>query len=144
MIFHVRNYQPEDLSNVLSSFETASYIAHPFLSKEFIKQELDNIANLYLPNTDTWVIEKEKNVIGFLSLMGNEIGGLFVKPEFHGIGAGKSLMGKAKELHGDLEVEVFKANHIGRNFYEKCNFALMLEKTHEQTGNELLRLKFTA
>jgi len=40
--------------------------------------------------------------------------------------------------------EVFKQNTIGRKFYANYGFSLLTEKTHEPTGNKLLRLKFTA
>jgi putative acetyltransferase len=61
-----------------------------------------------------------------------------------GRGIGKALMDKAKELHGNLEVEVFVKNSIGRNFYSKYGFELKREKLHEQTGQQVLRLKFSA
>jgi len=140
----IREYKDEDLNDVLSSWESASRIAHPFLTKEFLEQERYNIPNVYLPNAETWVVEQEGQVIGFIALLGNEIGAIFVKPEFHGTGAGKALMDKAQELCGDLEVEVFEANSIAQRFYSSYGFEPVTEKIHEQTGNKLLRLKFTA
>ncbi len=53
-------------------------------------------------------------------------------------------MDRAKAPHGDLEVEVFKDNSIGRRFYAKYVFELLQEKFHEPTGQKLLRLKYTA
>ena len=53
-------------------------------------------------------------------------------------------MDKANELHSSLEVEVFKANAIGRKFYSKYGFELLEEKHHESTGQPLLRLRFVA
>jgi len=114
------------------------------MTDEFIAQERKNVAEIYLPNTDTWVIEFNGEVKGFIALMGNEVGAIFLQPEHHGKGAGKSLMDKAQELHGDLEVEVFKENSIGRKFYSQYGFELLEEKLHEPTGQQLLRLKFTA
>lgn len=140
----IRPYEPDDLDDVLSSWESATSIAHPFLTEDFLEQERHNIPNLYLPNAETWVVERGNQVIGFVALIGNEVGAIFVKPEFHGTGAGRSLMDKAQELRGDLEVEVFKANEIGRKFYASYGFEPLDEKIHEQTGNELIRLKFTA
>jgi len=140
----IREYKDEDLNDVLSSWESASRIAHPFLTKEFLEQERYNIPNVYLPNAETWVVEQEGQVIGFIALLGNEVGAIFVKPEFHGTGAGKALMDKAQELCDDLEVEVFEANSIGQRFYSSYGFEPVTEKIHEQTGNKLLRLKFTA
>lgn len=140
----VRRYENDDMDDVLSCWESATKVAHPFLTEQFLEQERYNIPNVYLPNAETWVVEQENGVIGFIALIGNEVGAIFVKPEFHGTGAGRSLMDKAQELRGDLEVEVFKANDIGRKFYARYGFEQLVETTHEQTGNELVRLKFTA
>ncbi len=140
----VREYQAEDLDAVLSSWENATRLAHPFMTDEFLDQERDNIPNLYLPNAETWVIEQAGQVIGFIALLGNEVGAIFVQPEFHGTGAGKALMDKAHALRGDLEVEVFEANRIGRHFYQRYGFTPLSESIHEPTGNPLVRLQFTA
>ena len=139
----IRQYEEKDLDDVLTAWESASSVAHPFLSQEFMQQERLNIPELYLPQAETWVLEQDGQVIGFISLLGNEVGAIFVKPEFHGSGAGRALMDQAQRLHGELEVEVFKANMMGRNFYERYGFELLAEKRHEETGQELLRLKFT-
>ena len=144
MTHNIRQYADEDLAAVLSSWENASKIAHPFLTKEFTDQERLNIPNLYLPNADTWVVETGGTVVGFIAMLGNEVGAIFVEPEFQGKGLGRVLMDKAHELYGDLEVDVFQANSIGCKFYAKYGFKHMAESVHEATGNKLFRLKFTA
>ncbi len=116
----IRQYTEHDLEALLSSWESANRLADPFMTDGFIAQEKINVAELYLPNTDTWVVEVEGEVKGFIA-----------------------LMDKAKALHDDLEVEVFKENLIGRQFYAKYGFELLEEKFHEPTGQKLLRLKFT-
>jgi putative acetyltransferase len=141
---NIRQYKNSDLEAVLSSWEIATRLAHPFMTDEFIAQERINVAEIYMPNTDTWVIELDGEVKGFIALMGNEVGAIFLLPECHGIGAGKALMDKAQELHGDIEVEVFKENSIGRKFYSRYGFTQLEEKLHEPTGQQVLRLKFTA
>jgi len=140
----IRQYENSDLDAVLSSWETATRLAHPFMTDEFIAQERINIADVYMPNTDTWVVDIDGKVEGFVALMGNEVGAIFLQPKYHGKGAGKALMDKAQELHGDLEVEVFKENPIGRRFYSRYGFEFLEEKLHEPTGQQVLRLKFTA
>ena len=138
---NIRHYSNADLEAVLSSWEKATRLAHPFMTDEFITQERINVAEIYMPNTDTWVVEIEGDVEGFIALMGNEVGALFLQPRCHGIGAGRALMDKAQKLHGDLEVEVFKENSIGRKFYSQYGFELLEEKVHEPTGQQILRLK---
>ncbi|HEX9925573.1 MAG TPA: GNAT family N-acetyltransferase [Anaerolineae bacterium] len=144
MEYTIREYSQKDLDEVMACWESASRLAHPFLTKEFMDNERYNIPNLYLPNADTWVAELNGRVIGFIALIGNEVGGIFVEPEFQGIGVGSALMDKAQELHGDLEVEIFQANPIGRRFYSSYGFEPLSEKIHEETDNKVLRLKFTA
>jgi putative acetyltransferase len=140
----IRQYKETDQEAVLISWEVATRLAHEFLTDEFISQERKNVAEIYLPNTDTWVAEMDGEVKGFIALMSNEIGAIFLQPDCHGKGIGKALMDKARELHGDLEVEVFKENAIGRSFYSKYGFEVLEEKLHEPTGQQVLRLKFTA
>jgi putative acetyltransferase len=139
----IRHYGNADLDAVLSSWEVATRLAHPFMSDEFIAQERKNVAEIYMPNTDTWVAEIDGNVEGFIALMGNEVGAIFLQPEWHGKGIGKALMDKAQELHGDLEVEVFEKNSVGRKFYSRYGFELLEEKLHVPTGQQVFRLKFT-
>lgn len=141
---HIRQYKVSDLEAVLNSWEVATRLAHPFMTDEFIAQERTNVAEIYMPNTDTWVAELEGEVKGFIALMGNEVGAIFLQPNCHGQGVGKALMDKAQEIHGNLEVEVFKVNNIGRNFYSEYGFEQLEEKLHEPTGQQVLRLKFTA
>jgi len=140
----IRQYKKQDLDAVLLTWESATRLAHPFMTDEFIVQERINVAEIYMPNTDTWVIEINDRVEGFIALMGNEVGAIFLQPDCHGKGIGKALMDKAQELHGDLEVEVFKENSIGRKFYDRYGFVLLEDSFHEPTGQQVLRMKFTA
>ena len=52
-------------------------------------------------------------------------------------------MDHAKMLRGDLEVEVFKENRIGREFYRRYGFTFHDEHIHEETGEALLRLVYS-
>ncbi|GAC10836.1 GNAT family N-acetyltransferase [Paraglaciecola chathamensis] len=144
MKVNIRQYLASDLPLVLSSWEAATRLAHPFMTDEFIDQEGINVAEVYMPNTNTWVAEIDNIVEGFIALMGNEVGAIFLQPYCHGKGIGKALMDKAQELHGDLDVEVFKDNSIGRSFYARYGFKQIEEKLHAPTGKQILRLTFTA
>ena len=143
MTYTIRPYTEDDTDAILSAWENASKLAHPFLSAAFMAQEKQDIANIYLPNpdSDTYVLETDSRVIGFISLHGNEVGAIFVQPAYHGTGAGRALMDKARSLHDMLEVEVFEANSIGRRFYEKCGFVQIQSYFYEETQQQMLRLR---
>lgn len=140
----IRDYQPADCHEVLRVWAHASALAHPFLSEEFLERERHNIPNVYLPNADTWVWVADGHVVGFISLLGNEVGAIFVEPSFHRSGIGRALIGRAKALRGALEVEVFERNLQGRAFYASVGFELMHKKVHDETGFEVLRLRLAA
>ena len=103
----IRRYEDADLKDVMSAWENASKIAHPLLPEEFQAQVRKDIPELYLPNADTWGAEVDNHIAGFIALMGNEIGTIFLQPEHQRKKIGKLMMDKAQALHGDLEVEVF-------------------------------------
>ena len=139
----IRKYEEKDIDELLDAWYSASKVAHPFLSEDFFDRERKNIRELYIPNVETWVYEKDSKVVGFISLMENEVGAIFLDPDLHGTGIGRALMEHAKSLRTFLELYVFKENKIGRNFYDKCGFIKMYEHPHEETGFMQLRLKLT-
>lgn len=138
----IRKYQPADIEAVLDAWYRASLLAHPFLDEAFLERERCNIREVYMPNTDTWVFEQEDGVVGFIAMLGNEVGALFLLPEYHGQGIGRQLMDHAANLYGHLEVEVFKRNTIGRGFYSRYGFEAAGERRHEETGHALVRMKY--
>lgn len=76
-----------------------------------------------------------------MSLLGNEVGALFVDPAYHRQGIGRALINHAQQLRGALEVEVFEQNLQGRKFHAQLGFKLLQQKIHDQTGNSVWRLR---
>ena len=142
MSYTIRRYNEHDLAAVLTAWERASRLAHPFLTDDFLDQEREAIPTVYLPNTKTWVAEDDGVVVGFRSLLENEVGAIFVQPQYHGTGAGRALMDIAKSQHPVLYVEVFEANKLGRRFYDKSGFQRVHTYLHQPTQQILLRLKY--
>ena len=70
----------------------------------------------------------------------NEVGAIFLLPDFHSQGIGKQLMDMVAELFEELEVEVFEKNKIGRKFYDHYGFTFLKKHLHEETEEALLRL----
>ena len=140
----IRKYRPEDCEEVLSVWAAASALAHPFLSEAFLEQERHDIRTIYMPRAETWVWEADGHVVGYIALLGHEVGAIFVDPRFQRSGIGWALMDHARALRGELEVEVFSDNLMGRSFYAKVGFEPVLQKVHEPTGLSLVRLRLAA
>lgn len=138
----IRPYDDKDLEDLLDSWYQASLVATPFLDAAFLKKERNNIEHTYIPNTKTWVYEEAGKVVGFVAMIGNEVGAIFLQPTHQGKGIGAQLMNHVAQFHPVLEVEVFKENKIGRAFYDRYGFVFMKEGLHEETGQALLRLQY--
>jgi putative acetyltransferase len=139
----IRKHQESDLEDILNIWYQASTLAHPFLDDAFVEKVKKDMREIYIPGSETWVYEDKGKVIGFIGMMGNEIGGLFVLPNHHSKGVGRHLVEFIRESHEELEVEVFRKNKIGRSFYDKYGFKIFKEFIHEESGQEVLRMKLT-
>jgi putative acetyltransferase len=90
---------------------------------------------------ETSVCEIDGSVVGFLSLIGNEVGAIFVDPDHQGRGIGRALMDGARDSRPFLELSVFEANSAGRGFYDAYGFELAGRQVNEDTGLPELRLR---
>lgn len=138
----IRKYNEIEIPILVDIWERASRVAHPFLDDEFTQMVKKEMREMYLPNSDSWVYEESNTIIGFISMIENEIGGLFVNPQNHSKGIGTALVNYMKQFHKELEVEVFEQNKIGRPFYEKFGFKTIKEYVHKQTKQKVLRMKY--
>lgn len=137
----IREFNDEDTEEIIEVWFEASTRAHPFLDSSFMEKERLNVREVYIPNTDTWVFEIKDQVAGFISMMGNEVGAIFVRPEFQGSGIGTGLMNQVAGFHNELEVEVFERNTMGRAFCEQYGFKQVNKLIHQETGHILVRMK---
>jgi putative acetyltransferase len=137
----IRPYAPADLEGLLETWHAASLLAHPFLSAEFLADERRTIEDVYLSLARTWVYGKEGQVLGFVSMIGSEVGALFVQPEWQRQGLGRGLLDHVRGDYERLVVEVFEANAQGRAFYAAYGFEPIGQRVHGETGQPLLRLQ---
>jgi putative acetyltransferase len=137
----LRPYATADADELIDVWYRASLIAHPFLSEEFLERERAEILEHWLPIAESTVYETEGRVVGFVALIGNEVGGIFVDPDHQGRGVGRALMNHARDSRPFLELDVFEANAIGRRFYHAYGFRLVDRHVNEVAGQPELRLR---
>jgi len=138
----IRKHKEQDLKQIINIWDCSSKLAHPFLTASFVEKVKSDMTTIYIPDSETWVYEIDHSIVGFISMLDNEIGGLFVLPNNHSKGIGTKLVNFIKKKHVELEVEVFEENNIGRAFYNKYGFKKIKKYTHEESGFEVLRMKF--
>lgn len=130
----IREYTTSDTDALIGIWDKANALAHPFLATDFVAFVKDAMRDTYLPNAETWVLEDDGNPIGFIAMIGNEIGGLFLDPDHQGRGHGRAMVDHVVGIKGPLRVEVFKENNVGRPFYERYGFEFVEEFLHEPSG----------
>lgn len=138
----IRKQEEKDINRIIDMWEQATIHAHSFLPIPFINEERHNLSKIYLPLATTWVFEDNNIVFGFIRMLGNEIGGLFVLPSYQNKCIGTQLVNSVLKLHNELEVEIFKRNKIGRAFYEKYGFKQVKEYLHTESNNHMLRMVY--
>jgi GNAT superfamily N-acetyltransferase len=138
----IRPYTSADEESVLSIWLRSTVEGQDFLPKAFWESKLDDVRTVYLPAAVTFVAEENGRIIGFISLLGTMIGGLFVDTNSQGRGVGTSLVESAR-VHAaqPLEVEVYEQNERARKFYKKCGFAEHERYLQQETNEILLIMK---
>jgi putative acetyltransferase len=136
----IRRYQPSDTDAVIAIWEAANALAHPFLSRAFLDTVRADLRAIYLPNAETWVAERDGRPVGFIAMIGTEIGGLFLSPQYHGKGFGRAMVDAVVALKGPLQVDVFTDNIIGRRFYDSYGFAPLGNYVHAPSGQTVIKM----
>lgn len=136
-----------DFELLTAIWERAVRATHHFLSEEDIIRYRGLIRDTYLAQVELYLAVEDDAVIGFMGMTPPEgkpgtgeavpakVVMLFVDPEHHGRGAGRSLLRHAEEKYGSLEVDVNEDNSGARIFYEKCGFAVFGRSATDEQGD---------
>ncbi len=135
----IRDFLPDDVDAVVEVWRAASEIGHPFLDVDLLEREAAMLRDAYLVRAATRVVDVDGRVVGFISMIGHDIGGLFVDPGLRRRGPGRAPVEDVRGL-GSLEVEVCARNEVGRLFYEGYGFTGFESLIHEETGEVALRM----
>ncbi|HCE1486267.1 N-acetyltransferase [Vibrio parahaemolyticus] len=131
----IRKYNENDIDSVLEIWLNASVKAHDFISVEFWASQVENMRNIYIPVSETYVYEAESKVAGFYALYENNLAAIFVSPELQGKGIGKQLLSHAKAQRAVLSLSVYKENQVSYQFYLSQGFKVISEQSDEHTGH---------
>lgn len=132
-----------DRSRLAEIWLDASRVGHPFLSEVDLLDQQVKVREIYLPQAENWVAELDGEPVGFIGLIDNFIGGLFVGPASHGRGLGKALVLHAAQRKGSLDVEVYADNQAAIGFYRRIGFAEIFRRSQDDEGRplEVIRMR---
>ncbi len=140
----IRPFEAADTTKLSKIWLDASLLAHPFIGVTRLTEQRALIEDHYLPGAETWIASLGGEPAGFISLLDDFIGGLFVTPDRQGLGIGRRLVAHALALRGELSLEVYTANAQAMGFYKELGFAEVSRRPIDDEGypfeNARLRL----
>jgi putative acetyltransferase len=138
----IRAARPDEYEALLDIWLQASRVGHFFLGEAVLKSQLSRVREDYLPNAETWTAV-QGSPVGFVSMLGPRIGGLFVAPVALGRGIGRALVEHVASRHAPLTVDVYEANKDALAFYERLGFAVRARTPFDDEGRPFPLLRLT-
>ncbi|PRY90322.1 putative acetyltransferase [Marinilabilia salmonicolor] len=135
MIRKLQDNQGE-IAEVCNLWLEGSIQSHDFVSESYWQSKLEDMKTHYLPNSETYVLEEDGIIKGFISLVDDKLAALFVAPEYQGKGVGHELLLHAQRLSGNLKLNVYTENSRAVTFYARRGFRFVGLQMDPNTGCE--------
>ncbi|MFB6367089.1 N-acetyltransferase [Paenibacillus elgii] len=132
----IRPSVPQDIEGLVELWLQESLTAHPFIDAEYWRTNAEEMKTKYLPAADTFVIEEDGHVAGFVSMMDDYMAALFIDSRHHKKGLGKQLLDHVKQDRTAIRLQVYRQNEQAVRFYEKHGFRIEEETIDEETSAE--------
>ncbi|MGI0118212.1 GNAT family N-acetyltransferase [Zooshikella sp. RANM57] len=130
----IKPYTLSNIESVLSIWLEASIQSHTFIDRSFWESKINDMRDIYIPQSETHVFYLASEIVGFISLHQTTLAALFISPKHQGKGFGTQLLDKAKSLRNELQLAVYKDNHKSTRFYQQNGFQSLYEQIDEHTG----------
>jgi putative acetyltransferase len=118
--------ETEDLPRVVEVWEASVRATHHFLTEANI-QYLKSLVEDDLAQVETLlgIRDGDGQVVGFVGVEGDEVGALFIHPDWRGQGIGRRLFTYAVETLGATTVDVNEQNEQAVGFYRRMGFEVV-------------------
>src|SRR5262245_36470615 len=133
---NIRRATPTDGEALFDIWQRSVRATHTFVSEEDMQSFIPLVRD-YVSSSEAelWVLCSELGaILGFMGMTGSKIDSLFLAPEHHRQGHGRRLVQHARELRGELTVDVNEQNTAACRFYETCGFVVEGRSELDDTG----------
>ncbi len=130
----IRLLCPEDIETTASIWLDAAIKSHHFISEEYWVSQQQNMRDIYLTHSESWVYEDSRGILGFVSYHKGSIPAIFVEPYSQSRGIGTQLLEVLKSKYSELDLCVYLNNDKARQFYLRHGFRDWGQSLCEYTG----------
>ena len=130
----IRAFEPNDVDDVIRVWIASTIPGQSFLPEEHWRAMEPVIREDLMPIAETWVVEEDGELVAFMSLLDDLIGGLFTHPDHQRKGHGRALIEHARERYDPVFVEVFEANEDAKRFYRRRGFVDYQRRVDKESG----------
>lgn len=139
----IRELEANDINKVMEIWKYATIEAHNFINKEYWLDKYNEVKDVYIPMSKTFIYEESNDIKGFISILNDDfIGALFVDISSQGKGIGSQLVDFAKKRCHALSLAVYENNKKAVEFYKSIGFILYEEKIDEATNEKELIMRY--
>lgn len=107
---------------------------HDFIDDGYWESNQKAMKDVYFPMSQSYIIEENDSIVGFISVVDNYLAALFVDANEQGKGYGKMLLEQVKDQKEYLELKVYQENKKALGFYLKNGFNILEESLDENTS----------
>lgn len=137
----IRAFAAEDADDLIRVWLASTIPGQSFLPEAHWRAMEGEIRAELMPIAETWVVEERGELVAFMSVLDNLIGGLFTHPDHQGKGHGRALIEHARKRYDPVLVEVFDANEKAIGFYRRRGFVDHQRRVDEGSGLPQLILR---
>lgn len=124
-----------DLEYLFIVWHDAVKATHHFLGDAAFDEIAQLVKNDYLPSKPFLVFAGEDDEpLGFMGTEGNEIESLFIHPDHHGKGIGKTFVNHMKTVYNTVVLEVNEQNPQAVGFYQAVGLKLVRRDPTDSHG----------
>lgn len=140
----IRPARAADGARLLDIWRRAVDATHDFLDAAD-RAAIDAEVADFLPRSAAWLAtDADDQAVGFMLIDGTHMDALFIDPDWHGQGVGRSLVAHGLELHPAMTTDVNEQNGGALRFYERMGFARTGRSDRDGQGRPypLLHLRY--
>ena len=140
----IRRGNRGDLEQIMNLWLTGNRQGNDFVNEDYWELHYNQVRDLLL-QARVYVAEGEnRQIIGFVTLLGKHIAGLFVAALYRGQGIGKLLLQRCKLDRSVLTLQVYAKNEGAFRFYQREGFLITQAQLDTEVGAMAYSMAWTS